>query len=87
MLNCEFRRRKHKWTQYQLADLVRIGQPYICLLEQGRWAPTPDQLIRLSNALDLAPEDIFKPVVAECDAPPEPPVIEVEAPPPSRDLD
>lgn len=72
MRNCELQRRRRGWTQRQFGNLVRIGQPYISLLEQGRWAPTGPQLERIARALDLTPNDVFKLVLAECDVPDEP---------------
>src|SRR4051794_11371177 len=67
VLNCEYRRRQRGWRQGDLSQRVRIAQPWISLLEQGRWKPTPDQLNRLATALDLAVDDLLKPVVAAVD--------------------
>lgn len=62
MLMLEYRRRERRWTQSQVAQLVRIGQPVISLIEQGRFIPTPDQLARLGRALDIPPDDVLKPI-------------------------
>jgi transcriptional regulator with XRE-family HTH domain len=62
VLTIEFKRRERRWTQSQVAQLVRIGQPVISLIEQGRFIPTPDQLARLGRALDIPADDVLKPV-------------------------
>ena len=71
MLTLEYRRRERRWTQSQVAQLVRIGQPVISLIEQGRFIPTPDQLARLDRALDIPADDVLKPitVIEAVDAP------------------
>ena len=67
MLNCELYRRRRGLTQRQVGDHARIGQPWISLLEQGRWLPTPDQIARVARVLGLAPDDLLKRVVATVD--------------------
>lgn len=62
MLTIEFKRRERGWSQTQLAQLVRIGQPWISLIELGKFIPAPAQLARLARAFDIAPEDVLKPV-------------------------
>ena len=61
MLTIEFKRRERRWTQSQVAQLAKINQPLISLIEQGRFIPTPDQLARLGRAFDIAPDDVLKP--------------------------
>jgi transcriptional regulator with XRE-family HTH domain len=63
MNNAEFHRRRKKLSQQALSDLVRIGQPYISLLEQGRFLPTDDQRLRLAIALDIDPARLLDEVV------------------------
>jgi len=63
MLVIEFHRRRKKLSQAALSDLVRIGQPYISLLEQGRFIPTDDQRLRLAIALDADPARLLDEVV------------------------
>lgn len=69
MLNCEYRRRQRGLRQGDLGRIVRIGQSWISLLEQGRWTPTDDQLTRIAQELGLSPDEVLKPVVATIDLP------------------
>jgi transcriptional regulator with XRE-family HTH domain len=48
-------RRKHVWTQAELARRLGVSQGYVCLLEQGQRA-VPDQLAhKLARVLHLPP--------------------------------
>lgn len=68
MLTIEFKRRERRWTQAQVAQLARINQPVVSLIEQGRFIPTPDQLARLARAFDIPADDVLRPVSIPADA-------------------
>jgi transcriptional regulator with XRE-family HTH domain len=64
---CEFARRNQKKRQRDVSDAARIGVDYYGLLERGRWIPNADQLHRIANALNIAPDDVMADVVLHDD--------------------
>jgi transcriptional regulator with XRE-family HTH domain len=64
MTHLEYERRRQGMTQIDLSWKVRIAQYYISALERGVASPppAPDQLRRLSAALDCPIELLLKPV-------------------------
>jgi len=53
------RRKAHRLTQADLADLCRVTQQTISRIEAGHSSP-PDRLkLALADALDIAPGDLF----------------------------
>jgi transcriptional regulator with XRE-family HTH domain len=66
MSRAEFERRKRGLTQHQLADLTGVPQTYISLLERGRLVPTEQELVSLSEVLEVSPPSaLLKPVLVE----------------------
>ena len=55
MLRLKFERTRRGLSQGCLAELASLTQPQVCLIEQGRLLPTPDQLDRLAQVLGIAP--------------------------------
>jgi len=46
-------------TQKKLAHDTGIGESWISLIAAGRYIPTTDQQIRIADALECQPEEIF----------------------------
>jgi transcriptional regulator with XRE-family HTH domain len=66
MSRAEFERRKRGLTQNQLATLTGVPQTYISLLERGRLVPTEQELVSLSEVLEVSPPSaLLKPVLVE----------------------
>ncbi len=60
-----FLRRRKGWTQTELAKRVGLSVASIGFYEQGRMRPTPRNLIKLAQVLDVDPEYLFN--IAEKD--------------------
>jgi transcriptional regulator with XRE-family HTH domain len=65
MLILEFVRRERGLSQAQVGALAKIAQPTVSLIEQGRYIPAPDQMARLSRALNIAPDVVLRPVTVD----------------------
>ncbi|MBI4240205.1 MAG: helix-turn-helix transcriptional regulator [Candidatus Rokubacteria bacterium] len=52
-------RKQQGWSQEQLAERVGISTQYVSNIERGKENPTLDLLLRLAEALRVAPVDIF----------------------------
>ncbi|MEG1481813.1 helix-turn-helix transcriptional regulator [Clostridium sp.] len=46
-------RKKAKYTQKDVSDKTEISRNYISDIECGRYTPSVDKLIKISNLLDL----------------------------------
>lgn len=53
-------RKKHSYTQAQLAELVNVDDKHISCIESGKNFPSPDLIERLSVALNVEPKDFFE---------------------------
>lgn len=52
-------RKRQGWSQEQLAERVGISTQYVSNIERGKENPTLDLLLRLAEALRVAPVDLF----------------------------
>ena len=53
-------RKKRNLTQANLAEMVSVDAKYISCVESGRNFPSPDLIAKLSNALNIHPNELFK---------------------------
>ena len=53
-------RKKHLYTQAQLAELVNVDDKHISCIESGKNFPSPDLIERLAIALNVEPKDFFE---------------------------
>jgi transcriptional regulator with XRE-family HTH domain len=60
---CHFQRRHLQLSQSAIADRAGIPQPYVSGFERGVRTPTPDQLRRLAEALQLEPHECLQEIV------------------------
>jgi transcriptional regulator with XRE-family HTH domain len=58
----EFARRRKRWSQRELGDLVGINQTYISQFERGL-VPGADQRERLARVLDVPADSLLDPVM------------------------
>jgi transcriptional regulator with XRE-family HTH domain len=52
-------RRDRGWTQEQLAERADLHRSYVAGLESGARNPTLDVIVRLADALQVAPSGLF----------------------------
>lgn len=52
-------RKKAKISQYKLAELVGLTQSQISKIENGKRDLRNNEIIKISKALDINPEEIF----------------------------
>ena len=52
-------RKKKKFTQEQLAEMVGIGTANISYIETGKFAPSMETLDKLAKALDVYPYELY----------------------------
>ena len=52
-------RKLNKMTQEKLAELVDVEINSISSIETGKFFPSPDNLVKISNALDISLSDLF----------------------------
>lgn len=66
--NIQKYRKLKKLTQEKLAETVDVDINSISSIERGRYFPTPDNLVKISEALEVSLSDlfIFSPLVS-CD--------------------
>ncbi len=57
--NIKLARKRKKITQMQLADLCETSTNYIGLMETAKRFPSVDMLEKISNALELKPQELF----------------------------
>jgi transcriptional regulator with XRE-family HTH domain len=68
VIRLKFERIQRGLSQAGLAHLARVPQPVICLIEAGKWNPSPAELGALACALGVAPaEALLTPVVVQAD--------------------
>lgn len=53
-------RKKHNYTQAQLAELVNVDDKHISCIESGKNFPSPDLIERIARALNLEVKDLFE---------------------------
>ena len=53
-------RKKHGYTQAQLAELVSVDDKHISCIESGKNFPSPDLLERFANSLNVEVKDLFE---------------------------
>jgi transcriptional regulator with XRE-family HTH domain len=64
VLRLRFERQHQQLSQGGVADLAQIPQPVVSQIERGRVVPTPDELRRLADILNVVPpEDLLLDVV------------------------
>lgn len=63
MTRLKHARRQRGHSQHRLARQTGLTQPALSLIERGILIPTPQQLERLADALDVPPADLLKEVV------------------------
>lgn len=61
MTRLKFERTRRGLSQGQLGAIVRIKQPTVGLIEQGRLVPTAEQLERFAVALGVPPDVLLLP--------------------------
>lgn len=59
-MRIKFLRKEKGWSQEDLALEANVNKNYICDLENGRRNPSLDILERISNALNISLEVLFK---------------------------
>ena len=47
-------------SQAEIADAAKVSQPYLCQLEQGKFAPTVPVVLRLAKALRVPVEHLLR---------------------------
>lgn len=58
-LNIVYYRRKKKYTQLQLAELVDVDRSHISALELGKVGVSLDVIFKLCEVLEITPKDLF----------------------------
>ena len=58
-LNVVFYRKRKKYTQLQLAELVDVDRSHISAIELGNVGVSLDVIFRLAEVLDISPKDLF----------------------------
>ena len=53
-------RKKHNYTQAQLAEIVNVDDKHISCIESGKNFPSADLIYRLSCALGVEVKDLFE---------------------------
>lgn len=59
-MRIRYLRQQNKWSQEDLALNANINKNYICDLENGRRNPSLDILERISIALNISLEELFR---------------------------
>ena len=59
-MRVKYLRKKHRWSQEDLALNANINKNYICDLENGRRNPSPEILERLAIAFDITLEELCR---------------------------
>lgn len=57
--NIQKYRKLNKITQEKLAELVDVEINSISSIERGKYFPSPDNLVKLANALNVSLSDLF----------------------------
>lgn len=57
--NIQKYRKLNKLTQEKLAEAVDVDINSISSIERGRYFPTPDNLVKISNALNVQLSELF----------------------------
>lgn len=57
--NIQKYRKLNKLTQEKLAEFVDVDINSISSIERGRYFPTPDNLVKISEALNVSLADLF----------------------------
>ncbi len=58
-LNVVYYRKRKKYTQLQLAELVDIDRSHISAIELGNVGVSSDVVFRLSEVLEISPKELF----------------------------
>lgn len=58
-LNVVYYRKRKKYTQLQLAELVDIDRSHISAIELGNVGVSFDVVFRLSEVLEISPKELF----------------------------
>jgi len=58
--NIRVQRQSKGWTQEQFAEFAKINDKEVSHIEMGKRNITIETLVKISNALDAQPEDLFK---------------------------
>lgn len=58
-LNVVYYRKRKKFTQLQLAELVDIDRSHISAIELGNVGASLDVIFKMSEVLEIAPKDLF----------------------------
>lgn len=58
-LNVVFYRKRKKYTQLQLAELIDVDRSHISAIELGNVGVSLDVIFRLAEVLDISPKDLF----------------------------
>lgn len=58
-MNMKFYREKKHWSQSQLAIEINCTSGSIGMIESGKSKPSFDMIIKIANALDINPADLF----------------------------
>lgn len=53
-------RLKHGYTQKEMAELLKIGQPAVCKIETGRQMPALKTALLIANILKLQLDDLWE---------------------------
>lgn len=53
-------RKARNMTQEQLAEMVDIGTPNISYIENGKFAPSIENLQKIASALEVEPWELYK---------------------------
>ncbi|MBR1424870.1 helix-turn-helix transcriptional regulator [bacterium] len=57
--NIQVYRKFRNITQEKLAELINIETNSISAIERGKYFPSPDNLVRISEALEISLSDLF----------------------------
>jgi len=58
--NVQKYRKLNKMTQEKLAELIEVEINSISSIETGRYFPSPDNLVKIAQALNVSLSDLFK---------------------------
>ncbi|WP_135553341.1 helix-turn-helix domain-containing protein [Paenibacillus cymbidii] len=53
-------RKERKWTQQQLAEKANVNESYVGKVERGERNVTIDSLLKITGALEITLEQLFK---------------------------
>lgn len=57
--NIQKYRKLNKYTQEKLAEMIDVDVNSISSIERGRYFPSPDNLVRIAEALKVSLSDLF----------------------------